>query len=129
MNLFLHKTSNTSSSPFSFFFTVSSVSHLYIYTTRFGPLLFFLAARLFRHEDTYGEVPAFRAILVLHQDAVLARVRCVHGGDGEAGKLARLKLEDAVIIGCDLPVVLQPGDLWHGVARNVAGEIEGLRGG
>lgn len=121
----MHKTSNTSSS-LSPPLTVSSVFHLYIFTTRFGPLLFFLAARLIGDEDTYGEVPALCAVLVLHQDAVLARVRRVHTGDGEAGKLARLELEDAVVVRRDLPVVLQPGDLWHGVAGNVAGEIEGL---
>lgn len=95
--------------------------------TRFGPLLFFLAARLVRDEDTYGEVPALRAVLVLHQDAVLASVWRVHGRDGEAGKLARRKLQNAVIIRDELLVVLQPGDLWHGIAGNVAGEIEGLR--
>lgn len=99
---------------------------LYIFTTRFGPLLFFLAARLFRDEDTYGEVPALCAVLVLHQDAVLARVRRVHCGDGEAGKLARRELEDDVVVRRDLPVVLQPGDFRHGLARDVAGEIEGL---
>lgn len=62
-------------------------------------------------------------------DAVLARVWHVHGGDGEGGELARHKLEDAVVVGRDLLVVLQPGDLWYGVARNIAGEIEGLKGG
>lgn len=118
-----HKPSNTT------FLTVSSTHHFYIFTTRFGPLLFFLAARLFGDEDTYGEVPALRAVLVLHQDAVLARVWRVHPGDGETGELARLELQDAVLVRCDLPVVLQPGDLWHGVARNVAGEIESLDGG
>lgn len=100
--------------------------HLYIFTTRVGPRLFFLAARLIRDEDTYGEVRALCAVLVLHQDAVLARVRRVYAGDGESGELARLELEDAVVVGRDLSVVLQPGDLWHGVARDVAGEIEGL---
>lgn len=40
----------------------------------FGPRLFFLAARRIWDEDTYGEVPALRAVLVLHQDAVLATV-------------------------------------------------------
>lgn len=122
----LHKTSNTSS---SLFLSIPSVSHLYIFTTRFGPLLFFLAAHVLWDEDTYGEVPALCAVLVLHQDAVLAGIRCVHAGDGEAGKLARLKLEDAVVVRCDLPVVLQPGDLWHRVTRNVAGEIKSLREG
>lgn len=102
---------------------------MYIFTTRSGPLLFFLAGCLFRDEDTYGEVPALRAVLVLHQDAVLASVRRVHAGDEEAGKLARLELEDAVVVGSDLLFVLQPGDLWHGIARNVAGEAEGLAGG
>lgn len=33
-----------------------------------------------------------------------------------------------MVVGRDLLVVLQPGDLWHGVARDVAGEIEGLVG-
>lgn len=111
--------------PSSSFFL--PVFNLYIYTTRFGPLLFFLAGRLVWDEDTYGEVPALCAVLVLHMDAVLATVRRVHAGNGEAGEFARCELEDAVVVGRDLPVVLQPGDLWHGVARNVAGEIEGLR--
>ena len=106
---------------FSFFFL------FYIFTTRFGPLLFILAGRLVRDEDTYGEVPALCAVLVLHQDAVFAGVRRVHGRDGEAGELAGHELQDAVVVGRELPVVLQPGDLWHGVARNVAGEIQGLR--
>lgn len=117
-----HKTSKASSSLFS-----TVVCLLYIFTTRFGPLLFFLASRLFRDEDTYSEVRALCAVLVLHQDAVLAGVRRVYAGDGETGKLARRKLEDAVGVRRDLLIVLQPGDLWHGVARNVAGEIESLR--
>lgn len=103
-----------------------SFSHLYIFTTRCRALLLLLAARLFGHEDTYSEVPALRAVLVLHQDAVLAGVHRVHGGDGEAGELARGDAEDAVVVGGDLPVVLQPGDLGQRVARDVAGEIEGL---
>lgn len=115
--------------PWPFFsLTVSTTCHLQIFTIRLGPLLLFLAARLFRDEDTYGEVSALCAVLVLHQDAVLARVWRVHGGDGEAGELARLKLEDAVLVGRDLPVVLEPGDLWYGISRNVAGEIESLCG-
>lgn len=100
---------------------------LYIFTSGFGPSLFFLAIRLVRDEDTYGEVPALRAVLVLHQDAVLAAVRRVHAGDEEVGELARLELEDDVPVRCDLLVVLQPGDLWHGVTRDVAGETESLR--
>lgn len=100
--------------------------HLQIFAIRLGTLLFFLAACLFGVERTYGEVSALCAVLVLHQDAVLARVRRVYGRDGEAGELARLKLQDAVLVGRDLPVVLQPGDLWHRVARNVAGKIESL---
>lgn len=48
-----------------------SFIHIYDKT---GPLLFFLASHLFRNEDTYGEVPALCAVLVLHQDAVLASV-------------------------------------------------------
>lgn len=73
---------------FLFFNCFQCFFHLYIFTTIFGPPLFFLAGRLFRDEDTYGEVPALRAVLVLHQDAVLARVRDVDAGDGEAGELA-----------------------------------------
>lgn len=124
--MFLFYTKHLTPPP-ACFKTVSSVFLLYIFTTRFGQLLFFLASRLFRDEDTYSEVPALCAVLVLHQDAVLAGVRRVHAGDGEAGKLARLKFEDAVGVGCDLLVVLQPGDLWDGVTRNVAGEIKSLR--
>lgn len=54
----------------------SSISgvFLYIFTSKFGPHLLFLAARLIWDEDTYGEVPTLRAVLVLHQDAVLATV-------------------------------------------------------
>lgn len=103
--------------------------HLQIFAIRLGPLLFFLAACLFGDEHTYGEVSALCAVLVLHQDAVLARVRRVHARDGKAGELARFELQDAVLVGRDLPVVLQPGDLWHRVARNVAGKIESLGGG
>lgn len=99
---------------------------MYIFTTKFGPRLFFLAARLVRDEDTYGEVPALCAVLVLHQDAVLAAVRRVHAGDEEVGELARLELEDDVPVRRDLLVVLQPGDLRHGVARDVARETESL---
>lgn len=77
-------------------------------------------------EDTYGEVSALRAVLVLHQDAVLARVRRVHRGDGEAGELARLKLQDVVVVRHQLPLVLQPGDLRYRVAGDVAGEVQGL---
>lgn len=72
----------------------------------FGPRLFFLAARLIWDEDTYGEVPALRPVLVLHQDAVLATVWRVHASDEEVGELARLKLEDDVAIRRDLFVVL-----------------------
>ena len=74
------QTPHTFISPWIFFFPMFSFFFLfYIFTTRFGPLLFFLAGRLFRVEDTYGEVPALRAVLVLHQDAVPAGVRRVHG--------------------------------------------------
>lgn len=100
---------------------------MYIFTSGFGPSLFFLAGLLVRDEDTYGEVPALRAILVLHQDAVLAAVRRVDAGDEEVGELARLELEDDVPVRCDLLVVLQPGDLRHGVTRDVAGQTESLR--
>lgn len=79
-------------------------------------------------EDTYGEVPTLRAILVLHQDAVFAGVSRVDLGDGEAGELARLELEDVVVVRHHLAVVLQPGDLWDGVTGDVAGQVQGLRG-
>lgn len=116
--------------PFSFF-TLSAPFFLwdggvYIFTTKFGPRLFFLAARPIWDEDTYGEVPALCAVLVLHQDAVLAAVRSVHAGDEEVGELARLELEDDVPVRRDLLVVLQPGDLRHGVTRDVARETESL---
>lgn len=112
----------TFSSPFQ----LHLEGFLFTFMATFGPRLFFLAARLVRDEDTYGEVPALRAVLVLHQDAVPATVGRVHASDEEVGELARLELEDDVPVCCDLFVVLQPGDLWHGVTRNVAGETESL---
>lgn len=120
--------SHASSKLFLLHLFGSSISgfFLYIFTSKFGPHLFFLAARLIRDEDTYGEVPTLRAVLVLHQDAVLATVRRVDAGDEEVGELARLELEDDVSVRRDLFVVLQPGDLWHGVAGDVAGKTESL---
>lgn len=102
--------------------------NLYRFYDQVG-LLFFLASHLLGDEDTYGEVPALGAVLVLHQDAVLAGVGRVDAGDSEAGELARLELEDAVVVGRDLLVVLQPRDLRHRVARDVAGEVESLADG
>lgn len=85
-----------------------------------------LAVLLIRDEDTYGEVAALRAILVFDQDAVFARVAGVNGGDGEAGKLARLKLQDVMIIRHHLSLVLQPGHFRHWVTRDITCEIQGL---
>lgn len=116
------------SQTFSFLFLTRfcfSLSSLYTFIGQVG-LLFFLASHLLWDEDTYGEVSALGAVLVLHQDAVLAGVGRVDASDGEAGELARLELEDAVLVGCDLLVVLQPCDLRHWVARDVAGEVESL---
>ena len=79
-----------------------------------------------RDEHTYGEFSTLCAVLVLHQDAVLAGISRVHLGDCKTGKLARLELEDVVVVRHHLPLVLQPGDLWNGVARDVAGQVEGL---
>ncbi len=69
-------------------------------------VLFFLAGFLVWDEDTYGEVAALRTVLVLYQDAVLAGVRRIDAGDGETGKLAGLKLENEVIVGNHLALVL-----------------------
>ncbi len=74
--------------------------------SHFWLVLFPLAVFLVGHEDTYGEVSALRPVLVLHQDAVLAGVSRVDAGDGETGKLARLKLENVVIVGNHLALVL-----------------------
>lgn len=88
--------------------------------------LLFLDRHVIRDEDTYGEVAALCAILVLHQDAIFSRVTCVHGGDGEARKLARLELEDIVVVRHHLSLVLQPGHLRHGVSRDITCQIQGL---
>lgn len=91
-----------------------------------GCCLLFLDRHLVRHEDTYGEVAALCAVLVLHQDAVFSRVTCVHGGNGEVGKLARLELEDIVVVGHHLSFVFQPGHLRHRVSWDITCQIQGL---
>lgn len=66
----------------------------------------FLDRFLVWDEHTYGEVAALRAVLVLYQDAVLAGVSRIDAGDGETGKLAGLKLQNVVIVGNHLTLIL-----------------------
>lgn len=78
-------------------------------------------------EHADSEVADLRAILVLHDQPVLARVGCPDPVDGEVGRLASLKLQVAVLIRGQELLVLQPGDLRRRVAPHNAREVKRLQ--
>ena len=78
-------------------------------------------------EHTDGEVACLRAILVLHNQPVFARVRGGHPVDSEEGGLACFKPEAAVIVRGQGLLILQPGDLWSRVTPHGASEIKCLQ--
>lgn len=78
--------------------------------------------------DTDCHVDCFRAVLVTHEDAVLARV--LHGDvvDGDAAALGLLGDGELALVE-DLPVVPQPEDFWGRLAVDEAGQAQRLDGG
>lgn len=78
-----------------------------------------------KHTD--GEIDGLRAILVLHNQPVLAGVGGGHPGDSKEGRLAGFEPEVAVVIRVQGLLVLQPGDLWSWVAPHGASEIKCLQ--
>ena len=90
-------------------------------------LLSGLPCLLLWDEHTDSEVAYLRAILVLHNQPVFARVGGAHPTDGEVGRLASLKLDAAVVVCDQRLLVLQPGHLWSRVTPHDAGEIKRLQ--
>lgn len=78
-------------------------------------------------EHTDGEVAGLRAVLVLHDQPIPARVGGPHPADGEVGGLAGLEPEVAVLVRGQELLVLQPGHLRSRVAPYDASEIKRLQ--
>ena len=78
-------------------------------------------------EHADGEVADLRAILVLHDQPVPARVGCPDPTDGEVGRLASLKLQVAVLVRGQELLILPPGHLWSRVAPHDAREVKRLQ--
>lgn len=78
--------------------------------------------------DADGHVGRLRAVLVAHEDAVLAGV--LHGDfvDGDAAALGLLGDDELALVE-DLPVVPQPEDLRCRLAVDEAGQAQRLDGG
>lgn len=77
--------------------------------------------------DTDGKLCRLCAILVLHQQGVFARVDGCNSSDGDAGKLAVLKLQCVMIIRQQRFIVLHPADLWNWITPYIASEVKGLK--
>lgn len=77
--------------------------------------------------DADGDLHELAAVLVPHVDAVLARVLGRDLVDDHAGKLATVKCDPGVLVGDNLLLVLEPGDLRSRLATHCAGQAQGLR--
>lgn len=77
--------------------------------------------------DTDGKLCRLSAILVLHQQGVFARVDGCNSSDGDAGKLAVLKLQRVVIVRQQRFIILHPADLGNWITPDVASEVERLK--
>lgn len=77
--------------------------------------------------DTDSKRSCLCAVLVLHQQGIFPRVGCGNSRDGDAGKLAMLKLQCVVLITHQRFFVLHPADLGNRITPHVASEVEGLK--
>lgn len=104
----------------------SSLCH---FITLHHPLAFLLLLDLLllRVVDADGELAGLRAVLVLDQEGVFARVRRGDGSDCDAGKLPVLELEFVAFVRHQLLVVLYPAHLRYGLAPHIASQVQGLK--
>lgn len=79
---------------------------------------------MFVHAD--GDIDLLSSILILHVDAVLARVLGSHPLDGQADILGLLHLHREVLAELNVLIILKPNHLRVGVSKHCAGEIQGL---
>lgn len=106
----------------------SRSSFLLYFITPHHPLaLLPLLVLVFRVVDADSELACLCAVLVLDQEGIFARVRRGDGGDCDAGKLAALELEFVAFVRYQLLVVFHPAYLRHGLAPDIASQVQGLK--